>query len=251
MIRTSLAIVVSTILAACGGASVPVTTSPTLPTTPTGIGLGDMSNTTAVAVQVLSASGQVSGTFTPSTQTGFASGNSFAAMSGDINNPYSYIRFVSNESVAFVWASGSVPVGIARYSGSAIMRVTDVPNNTVYAGTMDANATIRFDSTGASSFDLTNFDGTRQFGVSAPTNDSTSNRHLRIVGLSATSAGGLSSSVSSAVHLFGSQFGDANFDGATFLVDGAFAGPGYDEMGGVIDVTANNGRAQIRFVASQ
>lgn len=242
------ALILAAQLAACGGASTS-TTGPSIVETPvsaspTGIGLGDTSNSSDVNVDYLTLSVIQSGVFVPDSGTGMVSGNSVDAIAGTMNNRFSYVRLIDDASVAFIAATGTQPAGDVRYLGHAVMIVTDVTNNAQYDGIADARLDIDFGGSATGVLDLTSFSGTRQDGPSAPV--AVNAGRLTVEGLSATGAG-----ISGGTHVSNVEFGSADFAGATIDINSAFAGPGYSEVAGAVGITATNGIAQISFAASQ
>jgi len=226
-------------VSACGGGDVTTGTSGV-----TLFGLSDTTNTSPVAVMLLSRTGSMPGTYATSTGVVTAGATTASAIVGGVNADLDYVRITDTGSVAILETTGTIGLTAATYNGSALVRVTDVGASTVYDGTATATMSVDFANLGNSSISYSNFSGTRQIGVGAATTHSGGS--VLITGITATSSGLAGGDLPTTT-----GFGGTTFTLGTLDLNGLFAGPDASEVGGIATASATGGELQSTFVGKR
>ena len=224
-------------LSACGGGGTGTTSmAPTPAPRPAIIpgGLNDATVTTAQSVSIFDASGAAAGSFTPSDAEANTSSGILAVLDPDVNFGLGSVSVLNGDTFVFVPATGTAPSSSATYTGHGFLAVVDADNSTTFQGIADAELNLVFGGSSAGTIDFSNFEGTIQVGAATPTG--TSMQSLRVNGVVASTSG-----LTGGTSVTNNTFSDTDFSGASFDVDGVFAGVDYDEVGGLIDITATNG----------
>lgn len=210
------------VLSACGGGGSSSDTE-----TPT-------EDSGTVSVTVVSRDGSTSdGIFETGTGVLTTDGTTEIAVDSSILDGFDYIWFTDLGN-AIIEETETVPTGSATYNGTALLRVTDTANSTVYEGSATTNLQVDFSGTDGSSLTYSDFEGTSQTGLDAAVD--ASGGTISIDGIT-TSAEGLSAGNTPTV----TGFGSADFTDGTTSVVGLFAGPSAEEVGGSASAEADGG----------
>lgn len=222
-------------LAACGGGGTGSNSGPIVrQLVPNG--LNDTSVTRTIEVSVAGLSGTQTGQFTPSEEELAIGATRISVAEPSVNLGLGSVTVLDGNRFIYLPVPDGTPTptSAVHYSGQGLLVVIEAETGTVFEGIADTRVDVRFGGSASGSIAFSNFDGERQVGALAPV--ATSGQRLTIQGISARTSG-----LSGGRSITDNTFSDSDFAGGDFDITGAFAGDDFEEVGGLVDIVANDG----------
>jgi len=222
-------------LAACGGSGTGSNSgSITRQLVPNG--LNDTSVTRTIEVSVVGATGTQTGQFTPSEEELVLGSARISVAEASVNLGLGSVTVLDGDRFIYLPVPDGTPTptGAVNYFGQGLLVVSEADTGTVFEGIADTNVSVRFGGASSGSISFSNFDGQQQVGALAPV--ATSGQRLTIQGISARTSG-----LAGGNSITNNTFSDTDFSGGDFDITGAFAGDDFKEVGGLVDIVANDG----------
>ncbi|SHG60736.1 hypothetical protein SAMN05444003_0135 [Cognatiyoonia sediminum] len=199
-------------------------------------GLNDTSVTRTIEVSVFGATGTQTGQFTPSEEELVLGSARISVAEPSVNLGLGSVTVLDGDRFIFLPVPDGTPTptGAVNYFGQGLLVVSEADTGTVFEGIADTNVSVRFGGASSGFISFSNFEGQRQVGALAPA--STAGQRLTIQGISAR-ANGLNGGTS----ITDNTFSDTDFSSGDFDITGAFAGDDFEEVGGLVNIVANDG----------